>query len=36
MSIFRLRKQPIVMEVPWSSFTQKLENYVGKHANFES
>ena len=36
MSIFRLRKQPVVMEVLRSSFNQKLENYVGKHAIFES
>ena len=33
---FRLRKEPIVMEVPRSSFNQKLENYVGKHTHFES
>ena len=36
MSIFRLRKYPIVIEMPRSSFNQKLENYVGKYANFEN
>ena len=36
MSIFRLRKEPIVMERPQSSFNQILENYVEKHTNFES
>ena len=30
MIIFRLRKYAIVMEVPRTSFYQKLENYVGK------
>ena len=30
MIIFRLRKQAIVMEVPRTSFNQKLENYVEK------
>ena len=36
MSIFGLRKEPIVMERPQSSFNQILENYVEKYANFES
>ena len=30
MIIFRLRKQAIVVEVPRTSFNQKLENYVEK------
>ena len=36
MSIFRLRKEPVVMERPQSSFNQILENYVEKHTHFES